>query len=77
VFVPEPDLVNTQHNAPYLRNRGPGKSICFIERLQPSLNLERLNIIRDVLAEPLDEVVANIMLKDRKRSTQVSPSSFA
>jgi hypothetical protein len=42
VFVTDSDFVNANHDAPYLRNRCPSKSVRFVERLQPPLNIQRL-----------------------------------
>ncbi len=63
-LVPESNFVDAEHDAPYLRYRRPGKSIGFVERLEPLLNLQRLDVLRDPLAETLDEVIADIMLND-------------
>ena len=64
VFMQDADLVDAVHEAPQLRNRRPGKSACFVEGLQPLLYLKRLDVLRDGLAKPFDEVIADIVLND-------------
>jgi hypothetical protein len=51
VFVQDADLVDAVHEAPYLRNRRPGKSVGFVEGLQPLLNFKWFDVLRDILTE--------------------------
>lgn len=46
-LMQDADLVDAAHDAPHLRNRRPGKNARLVERLEPPLNIERLEIFRD------------------------------
>ncbi len=77
-FVQDADLVDAVHDPPQLRNRRPRKSVRFVEGFEPLLNFQRLDVLRDLLTEPLDEVIADIMLNDgdgvgRFRAHSIAP----
>src|SRR6266446_2525803 len=44
------------------RNRRPGKTARLVERLEPPLNIERLDVFRDFVSETRDEIGAHDML---------------
>jgi hypothetical protein len=65
MLVQYADFVDAAHNAAHLRDRCPGKLVVRIERFQPALNIERLDVFRDFVAPAGDEVVADDVLGNR------------
>ena len=62
VLVQDADFVDAAHHTPHLRNRCPCKTVCLAERLEPPLNIERLDVFRDFVSETRNEVGAHDML---------------
>lgn len=60
----DPDLVDAAHDAPHLRNRGPGKMLLRVKRLQPALKVKGRDILRRLIAPVGDEIVADYVLHD-------------
>src|SRR5260370_8386758 len=74
------DLVDAAHDAPHLRNRCPCKTVCLAERLEPPLNIERLDVFGDFVSETRNGVGAHDMLHvtdgvRRFRAHQIPPES--
>src|SRR5947209_2686767 len=64
VFVQDADLIDAVHESPQLCNRCPGKPARFVKGFEPLLYFKRLDVLRDLLTESFDEVVADIVLND-------------
>jgi len=62
MLMQDADLVDAAHDAPHLRNRRPGKTVRLVERLEPPLNIDRLDVFRDFVSETRDEIGAHDML---------------
>src|SRR5579859_2834807 len=65
--------VDAAHDATHLRNRRPGKTARLVERFEPPLNIEQLDVFRDFDSETRGEIGAHDMLQDRK-STRLNSS---
>lgn len=55
-------LLDGQHDAGYLCDGRPGKSVCLIEGLEPLLDFRRLDVLCDLPVEALDEIIADVIL---------------
>jgi len=66
-LVEDADFVDAAHNSAHLRNRGLCKFRLGIQRLKPTLNRKRLDVLRDVLAPTVNEVIAHEMFHDGRR----------
>ena len=58
-FVQASDLVNAQHGAAHFRDGRPGKLVIVVEGLQPALNVEGFDAVRDFLSPSGNEIGAN------------------
>jgi hypothetical protein len=61
-LMQDSNFVNAVHDAPHLRYRPPGKTAVLVKRLQPPLNIERLDVFRDFVSETRDEIGAHDLL---------------
>src|SRR5579859_4063557 len=77
-LMQDADLVDAAHDAPHLRNRRPGKTARLVERFEPPLNIEQLDVFRDFDSETRGETGAHDMLHladgvGRFRAHRISP----
>jgi hypothetical protein len=65
LFVNNSDGEDSCHEAPDLGDGSPFQAVFFMQRFQPTLDFDGLDILRNLLAPAGNEVVTNIMFCDR------------
>ena len=64
-LVADADFIDPEHDAADLADRGPCEALVFMEGHEPSLNLDGLDVLRQLLAPAGDQVIPNVVLHDR------------
>ena len=67
LLVDDPDLENSVHDAPNLRDCGPRVLFLVVQGIKPLLDFKRLYVLRDLVAPLGNQEVADVMVKDGLR----------
>jgi hypothetical protein len=63
-LMDDPDLEDSVHDAPNLRDRSPRVVILVVQPVEPLLDFKRFDVLGNLTAPFRDKNVANVVLKD-------------